>query len=97
MLKVEISENKGKIEQQIKALESVIATDNKKDKQIHLEALWLLKKALDEAIWQCNNCKFCGETVYGDKEEFLCSKGYYKKFKLNIETDCKVFKFKISK
>lgn len=92
VLKVEIPTSKFKIEQQIKALESVIFTDNSKDRQIHLEALEVLKKALNEVVAKCNNCQYCKGTVYGDIEEFKCSRGYYKKFKLNVETDCKGFK-----
>jgi hypothetical protein len=53
----------------------------------------------------CKDCKYCIEEVYGDEESFFghayasnvsyemeCKKGYYKKFDLEKETNCKGFK-----
>jgi len=46
MLKVEIRNDKTNIKAQIKALESILSTDNYKDRVIHQEAIKMLKKAL---------------------------------------------------
>jgi len=46
MLKVEIPTDKAKIKQQIKALESLLLKDNIKDREIHLEAIRVLREAL---------------------------------------------------
>ena len=45
MLKVEIRNDKTNIKAQIKALESILSTDNYKDRVIH-QAIKMLKKAL---------------------------------------------------
>ena len=49
MLRVEIPNDKTKILKQIKALNSLIITDNKKDLEIHQAAIKELKKALKES------------------------------------------------
>jgi len=46
MLKVIIPQNKSKIKQQIKALQSLLATDNIKDKLMHQQALKDLQRGL---------------------------------------------------
>ena len=46
MLRVIAPQSKVKIKQQIKALQSVLATDNMKDKLIHQQAIIDLKEAL---------------------------------------------------
>lgn len=46
ILKVEIPQDKANIKQQIKALESLILTDNFKDRKIHTGTLKDLKEAL---------------------------------------------------
>ena len=49
MLRVEIPNDKTKILKQIKALNSLLITDNKKDFAIHIAAIKELKKALKES------------------------------------------------
>ncbi|NFL55612.1 hypothetical protein FDB79_08405 [Clostridium botulinum] len=54
---------------------------------------------------KCQKCKHCTLEISGEEESFYghsytsayseeldCKKGYYKKFKLDRETDCKAFK-----
>ena len=48
MLKIEIPKSKDKIRQQISALEWQIKRDNDTDKERHDEALYRLKRALNE-------------------------------------------------
>ena len=48
MLKIEIPKSKEKIKQQISALEWQIRQDNEQDRKIHDEALYQLKRALNE-------------------------------------------------
>ena len=48
MLKIEIPKSKDKIKQQISALEWQLKQDNKQDRKIHGEALYQLKRALNE-------------------------------------------------
>lgn len=46
MLKVEIPQDKSKMKQQIKELESILALDNSKDKQMHQQSIKDLQEAL---------------------------------------------------
>ena len=48
MLKISIPESKEKIEQTIKALESLLPYDDEKSKKYHMEAIEDLKVALKE-------------------------------------------------
>jgi len=47
MLRVQIPTDKAKIKQQIKALESLLLKDTIKGREIHLESIRLLTKALN--------------------------------------------------
>ena len=48
MLKVSIPDSKAKIEQTIKALESLLPFDDDKSKKYHMEAIEDLRKALNK-------------------------------------------------
>lgn len=57
MLKVEIPESKEKIIKTIKALESLLPTDDEKSKKYHMEAIEELKEALRKYNTICKKCE----------------------------------------